>query len=230
MSANIPTWQERVGADPSKPEQLDAANWTDVSEDMQAEIADLRAALATATAPAVAKKCLMCGGTGHHAIPLAIPAGIEPPPERMVECQQCKSAAPPHCGRCPRDTPYGPAACGKCLEAAPQQVAASERERFEAWCAEKLPVRMIGGLYVNPDTRTALAAWQARAALDRPAVPDGWQIVPKQAPDVIICAIESMVDQQLVASGSSPVDMVRQDGSDIWDAALAAAPAPGDAP
>lgn len=68
----------------------------------------------------------------------------------------------------------------------------------------------------------------ARAALaaQTPAPLIGWKIVPVEATNEIICAIEAMVDQQLIASGSSPADMVRQDGSDIWDAAIAAAPSP----
>ena len=38
----------------------------------------------------VADKCFMCHGTGKHAMPVAIPAGVPMPPKIMVECQQCK--------------------------------------------------------------------------------------------------------------------------------------------
>lgn len=58
-----------------------------------------------------------------------------------------------------------------------------------------------------------------------PTIQPGWRLVPISAPNEVVCAIEAMVDQQLIASGSSPADMLRQDGADIWDAALAAAPA-----
>jgi hypothetical protein len=64
-------------------------------------------------------------------------------------------------------------------------------------------------------------AWGARMA-----VPDGWKLVPEVPTNEIICAIERTVDEQLVASGMWAADMQRQDGADIYDAALAAAPSP----
>lgn len=48
-----------------------------------------RAIASTGEKPA----CFLCHGTGMHAVPNAIPAGVEPPPVRMVDCQQCKPAA-----------------------------------------------------------------------------------------------------------------------------------------
>jgi len=50
---------------------------------------------------------------------------------------------------------------------------------------------------------------------------------PILATDEITSAIEAMVDQQLVASAMEPGDMFRQDGSRIWDAAIAAIQAKG---
>lgn len=44
-----------------------------------------------ARAQAVQRQCLMCHGTGQHPMILAIPAGVEPPVPRMVDCQQCKA-------------------------------------------------------------------------------------------------------------------------------------------
>lgn len=52
--------------------------------------------------------------------------------------------------------------------------------------------------------------------------------VPITATDEITCAIEAMVDQQLVASAIEPIQMFRQDGSRIWDAAIAAIQAKGE--
>lgn len=43
-----------------------------------------------ARAQAVQRQCIMCHGTGQHPMAQAIPAGVEPPAPRMVECQQCK--------------------------------------------------------------------------------------------------------------------------------------------
>lgn len=206
MSANIKTWKER--------RKLDSGLHDETH--MEDEIADLRAALAAAAAPAVAKECFMCHGTGQHAIPLAIPAGIEPPPERMMECQQCKPA--------------------------PQQVAASERERFEAWCAGKLLVKMHGGLhaglYASHDTRMAWGIWQARAALGPPAIPGGWQIVPKEPTEVMIqaaclsqCAeIFETYDEWWDSHSSGVSRAIREIEESCYRAMLAAAPAPGDAP
>lgn len=65
-------------------------------------------------------------------------------------------------------------------------------------------------------------AWGARMA----GVPAGWKLMPEVPTNEIICAIERKVDDQLVASGMWAQDMCRQDGADIYEAALAAAPAP----
>ena len=54
--------------------------------------------------------------------------------------------------------------------------------------------------------------------------PEGMVMVPRKASVAIICAIEGEVDSQLTASAMEPGLMHRQDGSDIWDAAIAAAP------
>lgn len=42
--------------------------------------------------------CFLCHGTGQHAIPVAIPAGVPVPPVQMTECLQCKVPSPDHSG------------------------------------------------------------------------------------------------------------------------------------
>lgn len=57
----------------------------------------------------------------------------------------------------------------------------TERERFEAWARNErdFPLsRTRDGHYRVDATGDAWAAWQARAALDTGAVPEGWKIVP----------------------------------------------------
>jgi hypothetical protein len=55
--------------------------------------------------------------------------------------------------------------------------------------------------------------------------PTDYKLVPIAATNEIVCAIEREIDNQLAASGMSGV-MHRQDGQHVWDAAIAAAPAP----
>ena len=59
-----------------------------------------------------------------------------------------------------------------------------------------------------------------------PSPPEGMVMVPLKATNSITCAIENEVDSQLVASAMDPRLMHRQDGSDVWDAAIAAVIAP----
>ena len=59
-----------------------------------------------------------------------------------------------------------------------------------------------------------------------PSTPEGMVMVPLKATNSITCAIENEVDSQLVASAMDPRLMHRQDGSDVWDAAIAAVSAP----
>ena len=67
--------------------------------------------------------------------------------------------------------------------------------------------------------RAALAATPSASA-----VPDGWKRVPVVCTNEICCAIEREIDSQLAASGIAG-PMHRQDGAEIWNAALAATPA-----
>lgn len=55
------------------------------------------------------------------------------------------------------------------------------------------------------------------------ALPAGRVMVPESATTEIVCAIEREIDEQVTASGMSGV-MHRQDGYEVWSAALAAAP------
>lgn len=57
-------------------------------------------------------------------------------------------------------------------------------------------------------------------------VRDGWKLVPVEPTMPMIVAIEQKIDEQLNASGMFPGDMQRQDGSDIYERLLAAAPTP----
>lgn len=87
----------------------------------------------------------------------------------------------------------------------------------------------LGKANASADQWSATAAtnWNATLASHQGvAVPAGWRLVPVAAPDVITVAIENEIDSQLYASGSSPADMVRQDGAEVWAAAIAAAPQP----
>ena len=52
------------------------------------------AAMGTQPAPATAPACFMCHGTGEHAMPVAIPAGVKAPTPIIVKCRQCKGAQP----------------------------------------------------------------------------------------------------------------------------------------
>jgi hypothetical protein len=69
-----------------------------------------------------------------------------------------------------------------------------------------------------------MALQAARSAGD--AVPAGWKLVPESPTNEMVVAIERTVDDQLNASAMSPADMFRQDGATIYEAAIAAAPAP----
>lgn len=41
-------------------------------------------------------ECFMCHGTGKHAMPYALPAGVPVPPVMMIDCQQCKVPTADH--------------------------------------------------------------------------------------------------------------------------------------
>jgi hypothetical protein len=56
--------------------------------------------------------------------------------------------------------------------------------------------------------------------------PEGYVLVPEVPNNAMVVAIESKIDEQLVASGMWAGDMQRQDGADIYEAMLAAAPSP----
>lgn len=64
------------------------------------------------------------------------------------------------------------------------------------------------------------------AVYTHPSPPEGMVMVPRQAGNAITCAIEAEIDSQLVASGMTPGLMHRQDGSTVWDAAIAAVSPP----
>lgn len=57
--------------------------------------------------------------------------------------------------------------------------------------------------------------------LNAKMVPPGYKLVPIAATNEIVCAIEHEIDNQVDASGMSGV-MHRQDGQQVWDAAIAA--------
>jgi hypothetical protein len=68
----------------------------------------------------------------------------------------------------------------------------------------------------------ALAASVAAQA-GQAAVPEGFVLVPEDAPTALIVAIEREVESQLDASGISRADMCRLDGAEIFDALFDAA-------
>jgi hypothetical protein len=70
------------------------------------------------------------------------------------------------------------------------------------------------------DFRRAHAAYFSSGTSD---ADDEQVLVPRYATNAIACAIEAEIDSQLVASGLSPIQMQRQDGHDVWEAAIAVA-------
>lgn len=106
---------------------------------------------------------------------------------------------------------------------------ATERAAFEAWMrtdGPKLDTASLkpDGRYWSSHTQLMWESWQAARATSG-AVPQGWKLVPAGFTNEICCAIEQEIDSQLAASGISAL-VHRQDGMEVWRAALAAAPQP----
>jgi len=194
MSANIKTWQERTGNHNVRPGSV---------KHMIAEITELRAALA-ATATTVSKPCFMCNGTGQHEIPLAIPAGVEPLPARMVACQQFKAAP-----TVAVDDPTFLDIMGM-VRAQMHRVYSSAIDRDDIDSKHMVEIE------------AAIRGLAARAKLSAGvAIPEGWALVPVEPTEEMLFAA-FLRDENAYAGGA-------QNGasaSAIWDAMLAAAPSP----
>lgn len=105
--------------------------------------------------------------------------------------------------------------------AATQQVTASERERFESFARSHY---LIGSTGYSPEGKTAWLAWQARAALDQPAIPDGWQIVPKEPTEAMLADVDEVVGGHCYSCTAWTASW--DDCCRVYRAMLAAAPSP----
>lgn len=74
----------------------------------------------------------------------------------------------------------------------------------------------------------ALYAAPPQIAQPAPSIPEGYWLAPIEPTIEMVVAIEAEIDDQLNASGMFPGDMQRQDGGNIYEALLRAAPKQND--